>query len=249
MVCILDPKRPPVPDVLHGIDTVLFDLDGTLVDESGLPSAVRGACEAVAGTTGLRVDDLLASNARVWAELWPEVSEEWMVGTIDVDALGADAWRRTLAGCGLHDEGVVHRAVTAHARLERLAHRLFPDVMPVLDALRARGLRIGLVTNGASAAQRAKLQALDLERRFDPLVVSSEVGVMKPAIGIFEHALVQAETPPGRAAMVGDHLWHDIEGAQAAGLRGIWIDRRGSSRADDWPRPDIVLPGLALLVN
>lgn len=238
-----------MPDALHGVDTVFFDLDGTLVDESGLPDAVRAACEVVAGTTGLRVDDLLASNARVWAELWPEVCEEWTVGAIDVDALGTDAWRRTLAGCGLHDEASVRLAVTAHARLERLAHRLFPDAMPVLDALRARGLRIGLVTNGASAVQRAKLRALGLERLFDPLVVSSEVGVKKPAIGIFEHALVQAETPPGRAAMVGDHLWHDIEGAQAAGLRGIWIDRRGTTRADGWPRPDVALPGLGSLVS
>lgn len=238
-----------MPDALHGIDTVFFDLDGTLLDESGLPRAVRGACELTAAATGVHVDDLLASNTRVWAELWPEVYEEWMVGTVDTGALGADAWRRTLAGCGVHDEAVVRRAVTAHEQLERRAHRMFPDALSVLDGLRARGLRVGLVTNGAAAVQRAKLQALDLEPRFDPLIISSEVGVMKPAAGIFEHAVVRAGTAPDRAAMVGDHLWHDIEGAQAAGLRGIWIDRRGAAPADDWPRPDVVLPELAPLLG
>lgn len=238
-----------MPDALHGIDTVFFDLDGTLLDESGLPAAVRGACEAVAARAGPDVDDLLASNTRVWATLWPEVYEEWMVGAVDVGALGSEAWRQTLAGCGVYDEDAVRLAVTTHEQLERRAHRVYPDALTVLDALRERGVRLGLVTNGAAAVQRAKLRSVELEARFDPLIISSEVGVMKPQPGIFEHALVRAGTTPDRAAMVGDHLWHDIEAAQSVGLRGIWILRRGVAPKAEWPRPDFVLPGLTHLLD
>lgn len=238
-----------MPDALHGLDTVFFDLDGTLLDESGLPAAVRGACEAAGARCGVDPDDLLASNTRVWADLWPEVYEEWMVGGADAGAIGADAWRRTLAGCGVHDEAVVQLAVSTHEDLERRAHRVFPETRDVLDALHERGLRVGLVTNGAASAQRAKLRALDLESRFDPLVISSEVGVMKPDTRIFEHAVAQARTAPERAAMVGDHLWHDVEAAQSAGLRGVWIDRKGVTPPADAPRPDVVLNGLAALLD
>ncbi|WP_375401343.1 HAD family hydrolase [uncultured Amnibacterium sp.] len=237
-----------MPDALLGIDTVFFDLDGTLLDESGLPAAVRGACEVIAAGAELAVDDLLASNTRVWADLWPEVYEEWMIGAVDVGALGTEAWRQTLAGCGVRDEDAVRLAVTTHEQLERRAHRVYPDAVAVLDALRERGVRIGLVTNGAAAVQRAKLRAVELESYFDPLIISSEVGVMKPQPGIFEHALVQAGTTPDRAAMVGDHLWHDVEAAQSAGLRGVWIDRRGVEPKAEWPRPNVVVPGLAHLL-
>ena len=238
-----------MPYALRGMEVVLFDLDGTLVDESGLPAAVRGACDAVASATGLRSDDLLAANTRVWEALWPEVQEEWMLGGLDVGALGADAWRRTLAACGVTDDAVVRLAVLTHRELESAAHRVFPEAIAVLDALRDRGLRIGMVTNGAAAVQRAKLDVLGLTARFDPLVISSEVGVMKPDAGIFEHAVVQAGSGPERTAMVGDHLWHDVEGAMSAGLRGIWIDRRGTSPRDDRPRPDVTLADLTGLVD
>ena len=238
-----------MPDALRGIDAVLFDLDGTLLDESGLPGAVRGAGEAIAAAEGLRVDDLLDANTRVWEELWPDVHEEWMVGTIDAVEIGTEAWRRTLARCGVFDEAAVRLAVTTHERLERGAHRLFPDVLAVLETLRGRGLRVGLVTNGAAQVQRAKLRALDLESQFDPLVISSEVGVMKPEAGIFEHAVVQAGTVPERAAMVGDHLWHDVGGAQGAGLRGIWLDRTGIAPEAEWPRPDVILSSLSALLD
>ena len=229
-----------VPYALRGMEVVLFDLDGTLVDESGLPAAVRGACEAVASATGLRPNDLLAANTRVWEHLWPEVHEEWMLGALDVGAL---------AECGVTDEAAVQLAVRTHRELESAAHRVFPEAVAVLDALRERGLRVGLVTNGAAAVQRAKLDVLGLTARFDPLVISSEVGVMKPDAGIFEHAVVQAGSGPERTAMVGDHLWHDVEGAMSAGLRGIWVDRCDAQPRDDWPRPDAVLADLAGLVD
>ena len=84
--------------------------------------------------------------------------------------------------------------------------------------------------------------------RFEVVVISSEVGVKKPDPGIFEHAAAKSRLDPARIAMVGDHLWNDVEGAQQVGMRGVWIDRADLEPESSWPRPDVVLPSLTALL-
>lgn len=229
---------------------VFFDLDGTLLDESALPGAVRGACELVAAATGVDVDRLVDANTASWQELWPEVEDEWMLGRIDDAAVGTRSWSGTLARCGIRDPSLVRTAVATYRDLERRAHRVYPEVPAVLDSVRRAGLRLGLITNGASAMQRGKLAAVGLATAFEPTVVSSEVGAKKPDPGIFEHALVQAGAEPADAWHVGDNPWVDVLGAAAAGLRTVWVNRTGMERPDDAPRAHFevtsldALPGL-----
>ena len=90
---------------------------------------------------------------------------------------------------------------------------------------------MAVVTNGAACLQREKLAASGLGDRFEAVVVSEDVGLAKPETAIFEHALATMSVDPARAVMVGDHLTKDIEGALAAGLRAVWLNR------DDAPRP------------
>jgi putative hydrolase of the HAD superfamily len=229
---------------------VFFDLDGTLLDESALPGAVRGACELVSAATGVDVDRLLEANTATWQELWPELEEEWMLGRVDDDEVGERSWSGTLARCGIRDSSLVRTAVATYRELERRAHRIYPEVPAVLDSVRRSGHRIGLITNGASGMQRGKLAAVGLSTAFDPTVVSSEVGVRKPDPGIFEHALVQAAVGPADAWHVGDNPWVDVRGAAAAGLRTVWVNRTGLEQPADAPRADLEvttldgLPGL-----
>ena len=91
---------------------------------------------------------------------------------------------------------------------------------------------LGLVTNGASCLQREKLEASGLRRFFDVVVVSGEVGVGKPEAAIFRHALARLDAPAEATAMVGDSLARDIDGAVAAGLSAIWINRFRRPRPD-----------------
>ena len=125
----------------------------------------------------------------------------------------------------MHDRAVLDLAVTTWDREERASLRLFPDVLPVLDAFAAAGVRIGMVTNGAASVQRDKLTTVGILDRFDPLVISSEAGVKKPDPAIFEVALALPASPRADTWFVGDNLWHDIPGALTAGIRAIWLDR------------------------
>lgn len=223
---------------------VLFDLDGTLLDEHGLPDAMRRACDRVAalagGTTG---EALVAANTAVWQERWPDLEDEYMLRADRGAAILEDAWRATLARCDV-DRELLGVALATWAEEERGAHRVYEDVPGALDGLEAAGLRVGLVTNGAAVVQRAKLEATGLLDRFDPLVISSEAHERKPDAAIFEVALAAAGVRAEEARYVGDNLWHDVHGAASAGIGTVWIDRRGVDLQPDWPQPDATVRSL-----
>jgi len=116
-----------------------------------------------------------------------------------------------------------------------------PGVLDGLERLRARGWRIGLVTNGEADVQLATIIAGGLAERVDGLAISGAEGVRKPARRLFELAAERcgAALTPG-AWMVGDSLAADVRGGREAGLRTIWIDR-GRPLSPDAPRPDFVV--------
>ena len=101
---------------------------------------------------------------------------------------------------------------------------VFPDVYPALDALKRRGLILGVVSNWIWTLPEL-LHALDLVARFDFVAVSSRVGYEKPHRGIFDHALQLAGVPAESAIHVGDNLRADVEGARGAGIAAVLIDR------------------------
>ena len=236
---------------------VLFDLDGTLLDERALPAALRATCRAVADAyPGRDVDAMVAANTAVWQRIWPEVEDDWMLGGAAGSELSALAWRETLETCGIEDGAALHLALEVWELQERGAHALFPEVPAMLDAFAAAGVPVGVVSNGASSVQRGKLRALGIEGRFDPIVISSEIGVAKPDPAAFEHAVAMAEVDPALTWFVGDNLRTDVLGAARAGLRTVWVDREGRGLPTDQPQlepaadltlPDLHLPDLALL--
>jgi putative hydrolase of the HAD superfamily len=110
----------------------------------------------------------------------------------------------------------------------------FADAAAVLDEL-SRSRRLALVTNGAACLQREKLAACGLEAYFDVVVVSADVGVAKPGAEIFEHVLTRLNADGG--VMIGDSLDRDVEGAIAAGLGAVWLNRDGAEGQPS--RPDV----------
>ena len=101
---------------------------------------------------------------------------------------------------------------------------LYEDVRPVLAELRGHGLKLGLVSNGGrEISDFVAHHALDV----DCAVASRAHGWIKPHESIFLAALDLIGVEPAAAAMVGDSVEDDIEGAAALGMRTILIDRDG----------------------
>ena len=99
---------------------------------------------------------------------------------------------------------------------------LFPDVVQTLAALRASGLKLGLITNGSVRMQSRKLECLALSSVFDAILISDAEGISKPDRRIFQRALDRLEVSPAQAVFVGDHPEVDVAGARSAGMRAIW---------------------------
>ena len=101
---------------------------------------------------------------------------------------------------------------------------LYEDALPALEALRAHGLGIGLVSNGSRDLDEfVSHHGLDV----DCAVGSRAFGRTKPHPEIFRHALALLEVEPAEAAMVGDSYEDDIEGARALGMTAFLLDRDG----------------------
>ncbi len=96
----------------------------------------------------------------------------------------------------------------------------YPDVAPVLGALRERGVRTAVVSN-IGWDLRPTFAAYGLLDLFDAYLFSHEVGVMKPELAIFELACAKLDVPPARALMVGDHAADG--GAVHAGIRALLL--------------------------
>ena len=122
-----------------------------------------------------------------------------------------------------------------------------------LDPLAAEGLRrlredgwlLGIVTNGITRMQDAKVDRAGLREHVDVVVASESVGYDKPDVRIFEAAAAALGVPLSRAGwMVGDMYDKDILGGVAAGLRTIWLPH-GAVLPERAPRPDHVVDSVA----
>jgi putative hydrolase of the HAD superfamily len=105
-------------------------------------------------------------------------------------------------------------------------YRLFDDVVPTLDRLRAAGLKLGVVSNFEEWLERL-LESLQVTRYFEVRVISGVEGVEKPDLKIFRLALDRLGVEPEESVYVGDSVAFDIEPATALGMTAVLIDRRG----------------------
>jgi HAD superfamily hydrolase (TIGR01549 family) len=115
---------------------------------------------------------------------------------------------------------------------------IYDDVAPVLTELAAGGFVLGVISNSHRSLDAFKTH-FKLDSLIGTTISSAEHGFMKPHRSIFEAALHQARVTAADAVMVGDSLKADIEGARAAGMRGILLRRSGEKPAS--LTPDISL--------
>jgi putative hydrolase of the HAD superfamily len=141
-----------------------------------------------------------------------------------------EAWRLALADQGLDDPQLAEELGEHFARERRARHEVFADAAEVLGQVQ-ESYSLALVTNGAACLQREKLAASGLSEFFEVVVVSADVGAAKPDALIFEHVLSRLGATADGAVMIGDSIPKDIDGALAAGLGAVWVNRDGGRPA------------------
>lgn len=122
--------------------------------------------------------------------------------------------------------------------------RVFPDVEDTLREARTRGLHVGVISNWDERL-RPLLDKIGLAQYFDSITISCDIGAEKPQAEIFLAALRTAGVAAAEAVHIGDSYDEDVRGAEAVGMRAVYLDRRGStangirSLKDIWSRLDM----------
>jgi putative hydrolase of the HAD superfamily len=116
---------------------------------------------------------------------------------------------------------VVYRRFTA-----AITWRIYDEVHGVLHNLRRQGVRLGIISNWTGDLEEV-MSRVGLRESFDFVLDSARLGYEKPHGQIFDEALRRASVEPASALHVGDSPAHDVDGALAAGLRAVLLDRHG----------------------
>lgn len=196
---------------------VLFDLGETLIRTTNVPEIFRRILE----TYGVRVvlndvaraheQNVKEYDVREMAELGVVFWIKWNVKILK--RLGIERDREFLAR-------KIDELWWDYADLE-----VYPDVLETLAQLRAKGIKLGIVTNGMSRDFQQILSRLGLTDWFDVVVGVDACKKAKPDVEIFRYALNKLNVRPEEALFVGNSVEHDFEGAKKAGLRPLLINR------------------------
>ncbi|MBN2630105.1 MAG: haloacid dehalogenase type II [Rhodobacteraceae bacterium] len=186
---------------------------------------------------------------------WPQLAEDWrrkqleytwlraiMAAHADFAAVTADALDWALEAQGLGTDRVLR------ARLLALYDRLspFPDVLPVLTALKAKGARMAILSNGSPAMLDSAVQAAGIGGLVEAVLSVEAVGVYKPHPSVYALVEAQMGVPPSQVMFISANGW-DVAGAARFGFTTAWVNRLGAP-IDRLPHlPARILPDLTPL--
>jgi putative hydrolase of the HAD superfamily len=211
------------------LEAVLFDWGDTLMQFAYAPELVvaghRAGLEAIGRE---HVPELTEHFREEYEPLF------WAPGTIE-EIEYPQLVRRLLSDFGIEiDDEALGRFLEAEHDAWAPARILAAHTHPLLESLRADGLKLGLVSNAFDPGWllHRDLEHMGLAERLDFSVFSSEVGMRKPHPAIFERALEELGVEPEHALFVGDRLFEDVRGAAELGMttvQALWF------RADEHP--------------
>lgn len=227
---------------------ILLDLDDTIIDYGGgAQAAWWTVCEQAAQAADVDAAALYRAIERLRAWYWSD-PERHREGRADLRAASRRIVQEALNGLGHDRPDVAATAADTYRDLRDTSITLFDGAVEALRRLRARGARLGLVTNGTSRDQRAKIERFDLARHFDHILIEGEFGCGKPDARVYRAALSELRSQAHETWFVGDNLEWDVAAPQRLGLYAVWVDRaRVGVPAEVSVQPDRIIHALAEL--
>jgi putative hydrolase of the HAD superfamily len=233
---------------------MLIDMDDTILSAYGRPEIAWNhiAGEFANELAPVPPQEVAAAVLKFARNFWSTAEPLWR---LKLD----EARRLTVQG------GFDALAAAGHARLPddlaaRIANRftayreeemfVFPGAHEAIDELKARGVRLALVTNGAAETQRAKVERFAFTHRFDHIQIEGEHGFGKPEERAYLHAMEALGVNAADTWMVGDNLEWEIVAPQRLGIYSIWMDVHGEGLPPQSPvKPDRIIRSLGELLT
>ena len=233
---------------------VLFDIGDTLWHAAEAPPAAefrRIAAERAASylsSIGRTYDDPALAARVAWDALEDAMRLARLTDRKEPDYAAVARAALDTIGLGLSssEAGALMEAIYVSGAEGGKA--AYPGARELLDLLRGRGFKLGIVTNRAFGGERFRddLRSAGLDIGWDANVISVEVGYLKPHPAIFERALAELNVRGSETAMVGNSLAEDIAGAQAFGMATAW--KRSTPDAEG-VNPDFVFDEIEELLE
>ena len=201
------------------IKAVLFDIGGTLVKTVEIPEIYRRILE----TQGVIVSRDQIKEAH-------EANEDRAGSYIDDQLeMGPQYWyewnKQVMKSLGFAERSKYLGMIIADYWWEYADLELYPDVMTTIQALRARDIKVGVLTNGFKYDYIAILEKLGLSKTFDVVVGPDSCGYGKPDKRIFMYALDMLGLDPSEVLYIGNDYKYDYLGASNAGLQPLLVGR------------------------
>ncbi|HRY07820.1 MAG TPA: haloacid dehalogenase type II [Hyphomicrobiaceae bacterium] len=213
----------------------LFDAYGTLLDVHSAAARLSGRIGPVAD----RLSEIWRAKQLEYTWVYAATGQRASFWTLSERSLD---YAIAISGASIDDE---MRAQLLDAYRELSAYR---DVAPALKALKARGARLAILSNGDPDLLERLVDCSGLDGLFDRLLSVADAGTFKPHAAVYRLAVEAFDAPPDAMVFCSSNRW-DIAGASAFGFRSIWVNRLG--RPDEYPemRPEKVISTLEGLLS
>lgn len=222
---------------------VIFDLGSTLIRFHGDASKVREL--AIQAMVKKLIDENIGFDKDLFIKRFNELLEVSFEAreTTHIEISSSSILRLALTELGyatVTDE-ILNRVLDCFYDHFEDCWQPMPDLHQVLDEMQNADYRLGMISNAGNVANVQRLiDKAAIRKYFDPVLISSGVGLRKPHRLLFEAVLNAWQIPAEQVVMIGDMLNTDVLGAQRVGMHQIWITAEANTERSRQYAADIV---------
>lgn len=231
---------------------MLIDMDDTILSAYGRPEiAWNRIAEEFATEFGPLSPQQVAASVLTFAkQFWATAEPVWRLKLAEARRLTVKGGFDALAARGYKlDADLAVRVADRFTAYREAEMFVFPGAHDTIDALKALGVKLALVTNGAADTQRAKVERFALAHRFDHIQIEGEHGFGKPEERAYRHAMEMLGVTATDTWMIGDNLEWEVEAPQRLGIYSVWMDVHGDGLpAGSAVTPDRIIRSLTELL-
>jgi putative hydrolase of the HAD superfamily len=232
---------------------MLIDMDDTILSAYSRPElAWNNVTSEFAGEFGpLSPQEVAAAISASARQFWATADAAWRLKLAEArhEVVRGGFGALAAAGHGALSRDLATRLADRFSAYRDEQMYIFPGAHETIDALKARGVKLALITNGAADTQRAKIERFALAHRFDHIQIEGEHGFGKPEDKAYLHAMQSLGVSAPDTWMVGDNLEWEVEAPQRLGIYAIWMDAHGDGLPEGSKiRPDRIIRSLSELL-
>jgi 2-haloalkanoic acid dehalogenase type II len=240
---------------LNMFEAVIFDLDSTLIDTHNYPIV---ASDLLLRTSGLHSDELVDTYLRNLVTRYRKAIQAIVAGAPYRSPFDIvyTAMKNSLEDIEQPaNPALVKEATRRFKSLHLELSTPYDGVAEILESLKKRGIKLGIISNAFAGHARIILTNLGLEHFFSSIVDCGDVKAYKPMKEPFERVVQELIVDVSRSLYVGDEYYADMVGAKSVGMMTVWINNRESSLEDQVAKygtsttPDFVLKSIAEFIE